>query len=362
MQDVDVNFKYLTYHRAAVPEGTDFGVKNYRGLRSYYLTEKLSFIPELLKLDYHPINSTSNSIVKKLKGTFPKKFKKITVNKNRQNNLEHFLLPELIKLTKKERNFFVVFHNRWDSLGGKGYFLNYYDPDQNLPQDDKCFRFNTSMKKKDMTFDEEFEKKCLPFVVQSKNYAAKKMLEVLDDFLIQTKEFRLKNNIEFIITADHGYMTTNRKMSYGFHFDEYAVKVPFIVLNGNKQFENRNFFTLDIVGYILDNFGIRPNTLYKYANPLSKTTNKQFYTYTIVRPGKFFNRWYLSYYDKDLKFTLNLHPKSNGDFSVYKINDFEEEKLNIQISEKEKKIFSEIIDLIDLRKRDVTINLHYLFK
>ena len=40
LQDVDVNFKYLTYHRAAVPEGTDFGVKNYKGLRSYYLTEK----------------------------------------------------------------------------------------------------------------------------------------------------------------------------------------------------------------------------------------------------------------------------------------------------------------------------------
>ena len=313
-------------------------------------------------MDYHPINSTSNSIVKKLKGSFSKKFKKFLVNKNKQNNLENFLLPELIKLTQKERNFFVVFHNRWDSLGGKGYFLNYYDPDQNLPKEDKCFRFNKLMKKNDMTFDSEFEKNCLPYIVKSKNYAAKKMLEVLDNFLIKTKELRLKNNIEFIITSDHGYMTRDRKMSYGFHFDEYVVKVPFIVLDGKKKFDKRNFFTLDIAGYILDNFGIKSNSLYKYANPLSETLNNQFYTYTIVRRGKFFNKWYLSYYHKDLKFTLNLHPKSEGDFSVYRINGFDQKKINRKITKKDEEIFSEIIELIALKKKDVTTNLHYLFK
>ena len=163
-----------------------------------------------------------------------------------------------------------------------------------------------------MTFDHEFEKKCLPFVVQSKNYATKKMLEVLDNFLIKTEKFRKDNNIEFIITSDHGYMTINKKMSYGFHFDEYAVKVPFIILDGNKRFEDRNFLALDIVGYILDNFGINPNSLYKYINPLSKL--QKYSMYTIVRPGKYFNRWYLSYYENEYKFTINLHPKSKEIF------------------------------------------------
>ena len=58
------------YHRSAVPEGTDYGINDYKGLRSFYLTDNFEFIPKFMNLDYHLINSTSNSISKKLKYSF----------------------------------------------------------------------------------------------------------------------------------------------------------------------------------------------------------------------------------------------------------------------------------------------------
>ena len=70
LQDKGINFRLFTFHRAAIPEGTDFGIKNYKGLRSYYLTEQTAFIPRFLNLEYNPINSTSKSITKKLKYNF----------------------------------------------------------------------------------------------------------------------------------------------------------------------------------------------------------------------------------------------------------------------------------------------------
>ncbi len=83
IQKNNFNFRYITYHRSAIPEGTDFGIKNYKGLRSYYLTERTAVIPSFINLDYHLINSTSKSIAKKLKYKISKYIQKKTINEKK---------------------------------------------------------------------------------------------------------------------------------------------------------------------------------------------------------------------------------------------------------------------------------------
>ena len=106
IQTNNFNFRYITYHRSAIPEGTDFGIKNYKGLRSYYLTERTSVIPSLINLEYHLLNSTSKSIAKKLKYRISKFIQKKTINEKKVNDLNNLLLPEIKKLVKKKKNFF----------------------------------------------------------------------------------------------------------------------------------------------------------------------------------------------------------------------------------------------------------------
>lgn len=361
IQKNNFNFRYITYHRSAIPEGTDFGIKNYKGLRSYYLTERTSFIPIFLNLNYHLINSTSRSITKKLKYKFSKYIQKKMINQNKINDLDNLLLPEIKKMVKQKKNFFLLYHQRWDQVKNSTDFINAYDPDETIPSNNKCHGFYEEMKKKDMTYSEDFEKNCEPYINKLKQRQSDSLIENLNDFFVKNLEFSKNNNIEFIIISDHGYMTTNKKMSYGFHFDEYAIKTPLIVLDKGNKINKDNFFTLDLTGYILKNFGINPKKLYKYSNPLKYTDNREFYTYSIVRKGQFFKRWYLSYYDEDFKYTLNLHPEGNAEFLVFKLNDFNEEKLDKKMTSKNKKIFSEIFRLLDLEKNQIHKSLKSYF-
>ena len=195
-----------------------------------------------------------------------------------------------------------------------------------------------------------------------KQKASDLLTENLEKFFRENKDFNKKNNIEYIILSDHGYMTRDNKMSYGFHFEEYAVKTPMIVFDGGKTKISKNFFTLDLIGYILKNYGIDPNHLYKYANPLKYSNQNKFYTFSIIRKGQYFKNWYLSYYDQNEKRTLNLHPENTGDFSVYEIEGFKEKKIGENFNDRDEEIFSEIFKLIDLDKNQVSKNLHYLFK
>ena len=362
IQKNDFNFRYITYHRSAIPEGTDFGIKNYRGLRSYYLTERTSFIPNLINLDYHLLNSTSKSIAKKLKYKISKYIQKKTVNKKKVNDLNNLLLPEIEKLLSERRNFFLLYHQRWDQVKNSNDFINYYDPDETIPRNNKCHGFNKEMKKKDMTYGEQFEKNCEPYINKLKQRGSDLLIENLNNFFERNKKFAIKNNIEFIIISDHGYMTTKRKMSYGFHFDEYAIKTPLIVLDGGKKTINENFFTLDLTGYILRNFGINSKKLYKYSNPLKHSVQNKFYTFSIVRKGKFFKRWYLSYYDKNFKYTLNLHPQGNAEFLVFELNNFDEKQLTNKITKKNIKVFTEIFNLLNLDKNQVHKNFEEYFE
>ncbi len=217
------------------------------------------------------------------------------------------------------------------------------------------------MKKKDMTYGEEFEKNCEVYINKLKQRGSDLLIKNLYSFFKKNKKFAIENNIEFIIISDHGYMTTNRKMSYGFHFDEYAIKTPLIILDGGKKIIGGNFFTLDLTGYILHNYGINPQKLYKYSNPLKHSNQIQFYTYSIVRKGKYFNNWYLSYYDQNFRYTINLHPKGKAEFLVYELNNFEEKKINKKITNKNKKIFSEIFSLLNLDKNQVHKDLKTFF-
>ncbi len=361
LQDKGINFRLFTFHRAAIPEGTDFGIKNYKGLRSYYLTEQTAFIPRFLNLEYNPLNSTSKSITKKLKYNFSKYIKNKTINKNKSNDLEVLLIPELKKIINEEKNFLYIYHQRWDQVIDGADFLNYYDPEEEFSRKDECHQYNKRMKKKDMTYSDEFAKNCIEYINDLKQKASDLLTENLEKFFKENDNFIKKNNIEFIILSDHGYMTRDNKMSYGFHFEEYAVKTPMMVFDGGKTKISKNFFTLDLIGYILKNYGIDPNHLYKYANPLKYADQNKFYTFSIIRKGQYFKNWYLSYYDQNEKRTLNLHPENVGDFSAYEIEGFKEKKIGNNFTDKDKEIFSEIFKLIDLDKNQVSKNLHYLF-
>ena len=102
-----------------------------------------------MKLDYHLINSTSNSISKKLKYSFQANFRKLFVEEKTNNDLEDILL-ELINLSNQTKPFFLIFHQRWDNVSKQSDFKNYYDPDEDFDEKDQsyCRKANKILKSK----------------------------------------------------------------------------------------------------------------------------------------------------------------------------------------------------------------------
>ena len=356
LQDKKILTRFHVYHRSAIPEGTDYGINDYRGLRSYYLTDKLNFIPELMNLDYHLINSTSNSISKKLQYEFQGNFRKLFVkDKNKKNDLVDLLLPELINLSKKKQSFFLLFHQRWNDVVSKSEFKNYYDPDENFDKKDVsyCRNANKILKKRDMTYDQKFEARCIADINKQK-IAAARLLEIgIDDFISKMKQNKELDNVEIIITSDHGYMTAKNKLSYGFHNDELVVKVPLIIFNGKKEINSLNYFTLDLVSYILNNYNINYQNLYKNSVPLDSSVKRNFPTFSISRPGKYYKNWLVSYYIDNKKYEINIHKKGKAESKLYEINNFEQRLIKDKLTLKELENFHEILDLLGIEEKSI---------
>ncbi len=357
LQENGVLARTHVYHRSAVPEGTDYGINDYKGLRSFYLTDNLEFIPKFMKLDYHLINSTSNSISKKLKYGFQANFRKLFVEEKTNNDLEDILLPELINLSNQTKPFFLIFHQRWDNVSKQSDFKNYYDPDEDFDEKDQsyCRKANKILKKQDMTYDKVFEARCLELINKKKIATAQSLEKSLDEFIDKVKQNSLLNDVEIIITADHGYMTAKNKLSYGFHNDELVVKVPLIIFNNKKEINDSNFFTLDLVSYILNNYGLSSNKLYEYATPL-KGDKREFPIFTISRPGQYYKKWMLSYYLGNKKFEINLHKNGKGEFNYYTIDNFEQNIESKKINNENISKFKIILNLLGITEDSINPN------
>ena len=354
LQEKGVLTRLHVYHRSGMPEGTDYGINDYKGLRSYYLIDKLEFIPKTMKLDYHLINSTSNSISKKLKYEFQGNLRRLLVNKKVKNDLLEILYPQLVNLSETKKSFFLVFHERWNSVTDKSDFKNYYDPDEEFDERDQsyCRKANTILKKKDMTYDSVFEDRCLELIIKKKKASAQSLELAIDEFINKIKRNNLLKNVQIIITSDHGYMTAKNKLSYGFHNDELVVKVPLIIFNNKKETSYKNFFTLDLVSYILNNYGINPKKLYKHAVPLTQE-KREFPTYTISRPGKYYKKWMLSYYLDNQKYEINLHKKGKGEFNLYTLNNFEQNIKSKNLTNENIYNFKKILNLLGISKGSI---------
>ena len=310
-----------------------------------------------MKLDYHLINSTSNSISKKLKYSFQANFRKLFVEEKTNNDLEDILLPELINLSNQIKPFFLIFHQRWDNVSKQSDFKNYYDPDEDFDEKDQsyCRKANKILKKQDMTYDKVFEARCLELINKKKIATAQSLEKSLDEFINKVKQNSLLNDVEIIITADHGYMTAKNKLSYGFHNDELVVKVPLIIFNNKKEINDSNFFTLDLVSYILSNYGLSSNKLYEYATPL-RADKREFPIFTISRPGQYYKKWMLSYYLGNQKFEINLHKNGEGEFNYYIIENFEQNIESKKINNENIIKFKIILNLLGISEDSINPN------
>jgi predicted AlkP superfamily pyrophosphatase or phosphodiesterase len=312
-----------------------------------------------MRLDYHLINSTSDSISKKLPYKFQSEFRKLFVDKNKKNDLVNILLPELVDLSRQKKPFFLLFHQRWNDIVPDSEFKNYYDPDENFSIEDKSYCRNADiiLKEKDMTYDQKFESRCMAKINKQK-IATARLLEVgIDDFISKMKQNKELDNVEIIITSDHGYMTEKNKLSYGFHNDELVVKVPLIIFNKKKEIINSNYFTLDLVSYILKNYNINYKSLYKYSVPLESDIKRNFPIFSISRPGKYYKNWLVSYYIDNKKYEINIHKEGKGESKLYEINNFEQKLIKEQLTPKELENFYEILDLLGIEKKSINKQL-----
>ena len=203
-----------------------------------------------------------------------------------------------------------------------------------------------------MTYDEIFEARCLELINNKKIATAQSLEQAIDKFINEVKQNDQLKDIEIIITADHGYMTAKNKLSYGFHNDELVVKVPLIIFNNKKEINSSNFFTLDLVSYILNNYGLNSNKLYKYATPLI-SDKREFPIFTISRPGQYFKKWMLAYYIGNQKFEINLHKNGEGEFNYYYIDNFEQNLESKKINNEIKNNFKIILNLLGISRESI---------
>ena len=306
LQDAGVKTRWITFHSNGVPETN--GLSEYGGIRSNYITENWSWLPNLLGLDYHVFmyNNSGNrkslskakaQVLDALNGVFPE-----------TRLFPDYVLKELSRVQKNSDRSFLYAHLCSGMFGVDTWSVpeSREDDQERLKYfaDSRDFRVQGKVYTPEDESAVELEREYFEHDVA-------KFGEQLDEFFQGLSDAGMDDTM-VIVTSDHGFATSNYRYGYQYNWEEETVNVPFMVFNsGETGVDDRNLETVDITESILDHFGVG-GTLNEDAVSIFGSESKE-YTTSVTLPCDYRKEWMLLVYRDGYKYGVNIHPDGNAD-------------------------------------------------
>ncbi len=313
-KNIETNITY--FHYLSTPQSV--GYQNINGLRSALLTEKYSWFPKLLGVQYDIYLSWKNSrkfLNNKIDYVYskmnPKKFETGSSSEIKVfwNYLHHYLKETL----KKSNSSFNIIHlpaipsltvHHIEKFGYENRKLsNFYD---------KAVQNNYRYE------DENVMETIRIVYAKQTELNANRLLN-----LFEALKGYISNESIILFTTDHGSALNDGKIWYGFHPEEEVNRVPLMIFNNEEKNKviNLKLDTIDIRNFILKFFQT------DYKNKIEQT----FYTINntkkvipvLTQSDNIRNERFLILYKDSLKYQVNIHPSGNSEIQVFQINYFD---------------------------------------
>ncbi|OVE76872.1 hypothetical protein BVX98_04190 [bacterium F11] len=320
LQDKGVKIRGYCDHRSGMSEGSSSRISNYKGFRSLFLTCHHSSILNLFNLDYFMVFTGPRpglSLTNDLRSYFVTKLiPYLQPDLDYKNSLTEFLIPQMRDVQGKNNRSFLVYHARWSTISNADISLVWQKrSDEEQEKAEKVIRKNDyRYSDKDAWYAQQVQDEIL----------AKKSLfeEKIREFVDSVKKDPILKNSTVLITSDHGFMSSNGKLFYGFHPDEGTTRVPVFIFGGDTPpgTDNRLLDTYDIMQTVLEYFHIETkfnNRAISLFSALSKD-----YVVSATQPSDVNKEWYFLIYKDEFKYSFNIHPQGNGEAKKCKVEDF----------------------------------------
>jgi len=305
LQQQGIQTRYSVFHINGVPDANQ--IYHYKGLRSLYLNERLSWLPRLFGINYNFIRNFRESHAPLLKKLI-KKFSKLY--NPTQAPLENHIIDEIKYMRKSKRPFFLILHTN-----ARGETVPFFkdkkfretDLWKKIKHINKESRQELTIRSNDFTYTKKHEKLINRWRMRY-IFLLQKGLKSLNQFFHIYKQKGWDKDTILIITADHGKIYSKGKVWYIYHNEEEVTRVPFIIHDGiNKGKDTRLGESIDITQTILDIFQVKKKLSPDAFSLIKKKKNKIVSSLT-------------DYSKKRNEQWLNIYQQKNNNIFKYIIN------------------------------------------
>lgn len=325
LQRGGVAARWIAYHRNGIPEGSAASINDYRGLRSYVLTENTAWVPRLLNLDYH-MAIASPAIAQNLRGAWGRAvFNWLTGGDQKYRGiLTELLLPQMREQRANAGDSFTLFHTGWSGLGDPAEEARAQLP---VAQEieglaDVAPGATEKIRANGYRYGPEFE----PLAEKIRRGNSFEMIDAgvhLADFLSALAADELLRDTVVIVTADHGSMYTKGRFWYGYHPSEEVIRVPLLIFNaGRTGQDDRLVSTLDINASVLGFFGLSRDS--DSGQSVFDADLARDSTTTLTMRSDRNKEWFLVISEAKRKYQVNLHPEGRGETVVLRLDGYDE--------------------------------------
>ena len=317
--------RWIAYHRNGSPEGSAASINDYRGLRSYLLTENTAWVPRLLNLDYH-MAIASVATAQNLRGALGRAVFNWLSGGNQKYGgvLTELLLPQLREQRANAGDSFTLFHTGWNWLGDPAKEAQALLPaaQEIIGLADVAPGGSEKIRASDYQYGPEFE----PLAAQIRHGNSLKMIDAgvhLTDFLSALAEDESLRDTVVIVTSDHGSMYAKGRFWYGFHPNEEVIRVPLLIFNaGRTGQDDRLVSTLDVNASVLGFFGLSRES--DSGQSLFGSNRDRASTTTLTLRSDRNKEWFLVISEPNRKYQVNLHPEGHGETVTLSLDGYDE--------------------------------------
>lgn len=352
-----IQFKTISSHRNSLPEGSELHSNKYNGLRSYFLTQNMIWIPKYLGLDYSVfltvnddnigLNETGKIIYRYLNPQ--------NNNNDYMRKIDDLTSQVLINQSKKNKSLTII-HLFIGHITSEYQEIHNHDISAQHSKGINVQKIRDNNYRYDER-DELYAKELNTELRRKSKNIVSKQLELL---LRKLNDSRVKSTI--ILTADHGTMYGKGRFWYTYHPNEEVIKVPFILFNKNESGRDNRFFNTQDLSYsILDFFGIKTSNSNAALSIFNKKKKNKYVTTLTVRSDIHKEFFLIISGRPEGKYQINLHPQGDAKIKLIKVDNYEENIVK-EFDKIPEHIQTIIVDSISNNKYLEKNNIHYKFR
>jgi len=324
LQTNGVQARWISNHQNAYPEASEGHVSRYKGLRSYLLSERHTWFPRLLGLDYHVAVHTPSYVHPTIRMHIRDFMQKLLSGRKQaryDNFIAEILLPEMRRQREGKRSTFTLFHAMWLSAA----YRSWERSDSHLSAQ---FGKHGTDAKVDWTDDYHYDPAIESEVAALRESIAMEVRltgQSVAEFVSKMKSDPELADTTVIFGADHGSIFRKGKMWYGYHPNPETVKVLCAVIGPGQEkgIDNRLFGTQDVTASILDFFAIKTELGTRARSFFDKGPGRD-YTPSLTMKSNLRNEWWLVIVAKDSRYWLNIHPQGDGAALAFKTGTYDD--------------------------------------